>query len=123
MLLILMVTAIMVMVWVIKVWVMLGMGMDIIWVMLGIMDIIWATTERGAPRLNQLPRLMLKLPQRLTPGCTTAVLDTHHTHTAMGIMVMVWVTLPMLDITRTLTTEAAETTTEPWFPVPENSVE
>merc|ERR1719361_2829824 len=113
---------IMVMVWVIMVWVILGIA-AIIWVMLGIMDIIWATMERGAPRLSQLLRLMLKLPQRLTPGCTTAMLDTDSAHTVMGIMVMVWVMLPMLDITRTDITEAAETTTEPWFPVPENSVE
>ena len=33
------------------------------------------------------------------------------------------VMLPMLDITRTLTTEAAEMATEPWFPAPGNSVE
>merc|ERR1712001_604858 len=91
--------------------------------MLDIMDIIWDTMERGAPRLNQLPRLMPKLPQRLTPGCTTAMLATDSTHTAMLIMAMVWATLPMLDITPTLTSEAAETTTEPWFPVPGNSVE
>merc|ERR1711997_702204 len=101
------------------------MGMVIIWVTpIMVTPTTMGTMERGAPRLSQLPRLMLKLPQRLTPGCTTAMLDTQHTHTAMGIMVMVWVMLPMLDITRTLTTEAAETTTEPWFPaLPENSVE
>merc|ERR1712187_421632 len=65
---------IMVMVWVI---------MDIIWVMLPIMVTltIMAIMERGAPRLSQLPRLMPKLPQRLTPGCTTAMLDTDSTHT------------------------------------------
>merc|ERR1719278_2525790 len=79
--------------------------------MLGIMDIILATMETGAPRLSQLPRLMLKLPQRLTPGCTIAMLDTDSTHTVMDIMAMLWVTLPMLDITPTLTSEAAETTT------------
>merc|ERR1719510_2165884 len=122
MLLILMVTVIMVITWV-TVWVILGIT-AIIWVMLGIMDIIWATMERGVPRLSQLPRLMPKLPQRLTPGCTTAMLDTDSTHTVMGIMVMVWVMLPMLDITRTHTTVAAEMATEPWFPVlPGNSVE
>merc|ERR1711981_1260670 len=95
----------------------------IIWVMLDIMDIIWATMERGPPRLNQLPRLLPKPPQRLTPGCTTAMPVTDSTHTVMVIMAMVWAMLPMLDITPTLTTEAAETTTEPWFPVPGNSVE
>merc|ERR1712018_988632 len=94
----------------------------IIWVMLGIMDIIWDTMERGAPRLSQLPRLMPKLPQRLTPGCTTAMLVTDSTHTAM--VIMVWAMLPMPDITPTLTMEAAEMATEPWFPVlPGNSVE
>ena len=33
------------------------------------------------------------------------------------------VMLPMLDITRTLTTEAAEMATELWCPAPGNSVE
>merc|ERR1712158_100319 len=52
--------------------------------------------ERGAPRLSQLPRLMPKLPQRLTPGCIITVL-------AMLLILMA---------------------TEPWFPVlPGNSVE
>merc|ERR1712025_558036 len=100
--------------------------MDIIWVMLPIMVTltIMAIMERGAPRLSQLPRLMPKLPQRLTPGCTTAMLDTDSTHTVTVIMVMVWAMLPMLDITRTLTSEAAEMVTEPWFPaLPGNSVE
>merc|ERR1712001_295040 len=104
----------MVITWV-TVWVILGIT-AIIWVMLDILDIIWDTTERGTPRLNQLPRLMLKLPQRLTPGCTTAMLVTDSTHTVMVIMAMLSATLPMLDITPTLTSEAAETTTEPWFP-------
>merc|ERR1711936_485892 len=83
--------------------------------MLGIMDITLATMERGAPRL--IP----KLPQRLTPGCTTAMLGTDSTHTVM--VIMVWAMLPMPDITRMLTMEAAETTSEPLFPVPGNSVE
>merc|ERR1711913_158111 len=95
--------------------------MAMIWDMLDIMDIIWDTTARGPPRLNQLLRLTLRLPPRLTPGCTTPMLDTDSTHTDMATMV--WATLPMLDITRTLTTEAAEMATEPWFPVPGNSVE
>merc|ERR1719411_264564 len=111
----------MVITWV-TVWDILGIT-AIIWVMLGIMDIIWDTMEREAPMLSQLPRLMPKLPQRPTPGCTTAMLDTDSTHTDMVIMVLVWVMLPMLDITRTLTSEAAEMATEPWFPVPGNSVE
>merc|ERR1711913_249485 len=81
----------------------------IILVTLDIMDITWATTARGPPRLN--------------PGCTTPMLDTDSTHTDMATMAMVWATLPMLDITPTLTSEAAETTTEPWFPAPGNSVE
>merc|ERR1712203_1130804 len=103
-----------IMVWAMAIiWAMLGMRMDIIWVMLDIMDIILATMERGAPRLSQLPRLMPKLPQRLTPGCTTAMLGTDSTHTVM--VIMVWAMLPMPDITRTLTMEAAETTSEPWF--------
>merc|ERR1712083_1130457 len=103
MLLVLMDTDIMVITWVI-------MGMVIIWVTLAIM--VTPTTmdimERGTPRLNQLPRLMPKLPQRLTPGCTTAMLVTDSTHTVMVIMAMVWAMLPMLDITPTLTSEAAE---------------
>merc|ERR1719225_2197447 len=112
-----------IMVWdMVIIWVILG-TMDIIWVMLGIMDIILATMERGAPRLNQLPRLMPKLPQRLTPGCTTAMLVTDSTHMVMVIMAMVWAMLPMLDITPTLTSEGAALATEPWFPVPGNSVE
>merc|ERR1712083_855137 len=111
MLLILMATAIMVMVWAMLVWVIM------------VMDIIWAMMERDPQRLNQLPRLLPKLPQRLTPGCTTAMPVTDSAHTVMVIMAMVWAMLPMLDITPTLTTEAAEMATEPWFPVPGNSVE
>merc|ERR1712048_1463444 len=83
----------------------------------------WDTTARGRLRLNQLPRLMLTLPQRLTPGCTIATLVTDSIHTDTGTTGMVSVMLPMLDITRTLTTEAAEMATEPWFPAPGNSVE
>merc|ERR1719361_904029 len=49
------------------------------------------TTARGPPRPSQLLRLMPRLPQRLTPGCTTAA-------------------LPMLDTTHTPPTEAAEIT-------------
>merc|ERR1719415_333870 len=121
MLLILMVTVIMVITWV-TVWVILGVT-AIIWVTLPIMVTPTTTMERGAPRLSQLPRLMPKLPQRLTPGCTTAMLGTDSTHTVM--VIMVWAMLPMPDITRTLTLEeAAEMATEPRFPVlPENSVE
>merc|ERR1712038_1459359 len=95
------------------------MDMAIIWDMLDIMDIPTATTARGPPRL----RLLLRLPPRLTPGCTTPMLDTDSTHTDMATMAMVWATLPMLDITPTLTSEAAEMVTEPWFPAPGNSVE
>merc|ERR1712062_691379 len=84
---------------------------------------IWDTTARGRLRLNQLPRLMLTLPQRLTPGCTIATLVTDSIHTDTGTTGMGLVTLPMLDITRTLSTEAAEMATEPWFPAPGNSVE
>merc|ERR1712184_17758 len=73
--------------------------------MLGIMDIIWATMERGAPRLSQLPRLMPKLPQRLTPGCIITVLAM--LLILMDTDIMVWATLPMPDITPTLTTEQA----------------
>merc|ERR1719219_1335933 len=111
MLLILMVMGIMAMDWVMLVWVITDMV------------IIWATTERERPRPSQLPRLMPKLPQRPTPGCTTPTLDTDSTPTDMATTAMVWAMLPMLDITRTLTTEAAEMATEPWFPVPGNSVE
>merc|ERR1712083_1165993 len=109
--------------------------MVITWVMLDIMVIIWVTLaimvtlttmdimERGTPRLSQLPRLMPKLPPRLTHGCTTAMLGTDSTHTVMVIMAMVLAMLPMPDTTPTLTMEAAEMATEPWFPVPGNSVE
>merc|ERR1711874_347287 len=83
----------------------------------------WDTTARGRLRLSQLPRLMLTLPQRLTPGCTIATLVTDSTHTDTATTGMGLVMLPMLDITRTLTTEAAEMATEPWFPAPGNSVE
>merc|ERR1739848_672107 len=116
------------MVMVIMVWdttmAMLGMDMVIIWAMLGIMVIIWDTTARGPPRLSQLLRLMLRLPQRLTHGCTTTVLVMPLVLMDTVTMATIWVMLLML-ITRTLTTEqAAEMATEPWFPVPPgNSVE
>merc|ERR1712083_1068370 len=99
--------------------------MVITWVMLDIMVIIWVTLaimvtlttmdimERGMPRLSQLPRLI--------PGCTTAMLGTDSAHTVM--VIMVWAMLPMPDTTPTLTMEAAEMATVPWFPVPGNSVE
>merc|ERR1739848_628130 len=106
---------------------MLGMDMVIIWAMLGIMVIIWDwdTTARGPPRLSQLLRLMLRLPQRLTHGCTTTVLVMPLILMDTVTLAIIWVILLMLDITRTLTTEqAAEMATEPWFPVPPgNSVE
>merc|ERR1712165_561070 len=66
----------------------------------------WDTTARGR--------------QRLTPGCTIATLVTDSIHTDTGTTGMGLVMLPMLDITRTLTTEAAEMATEPWFPAPGN---
>merc|ERR1719331_2401526 len=100
---------------------MLGMDMVIIWAMLGIMVIIWATTARGPPRPNQL----LRLPQRLTPGCTTTVLVMPLVLMDTVTMAIIWVMLLMVDISRTLTTvQAAEMATEPWFPAPPgNSVE
>merc|ERR1711881_634064 len=99
--------------WAMLVWAI--MAMAIIWVML-------ATTARGRPRPSQLPRLMLMLPQRLIPGCTIAMLVTGSIHTDMATTGMGWAMLPMLDITPTLTTEAAEMATEPWFPAPANSL-
>merc|ERR1711992_45704 len=73
-----------------------------------------ATTARG--------RLMLKLPQRLTPGYTITGWDMPLTPTAT--VIMVWAMLPTLAITHTLTTEAAGMATEPWCPAPPgNSVE
>merc|ERR1739848_914864 len=101
------------------------MVMVIMWAMLGIMVIIWDTTARGPPRLSQLLRLMLRLPQRLTHGCTTTVLVMPLVLMDTVTLAIIWVMLLMLDITRTLTTEqAAEMATEPWFPVPPgNSVE
>merc|ERR1712223_1860192 len=55
----------------------------------------WDTTARGRLRLNQLPRLMLTLPQRLTPGCTIATLVTDSIHTDTGTTGMGLVMLPM----------------------------
>merc|ERR1712024_258710 len=107
--------------WAMLVWAI--MAMAIIWVMLDTTATTSATTARGRPRLNQLPRLMLMLPQRLIPGCTIAMLVTGSIHTDMGTTGMGWDMLPMLDITPTLTTEAAETTSEPWFPAPSNSLD
>merc|ERR1711992_43484 len=98
--------------------------MVIIWVTLPIMDtmLTMATTARGRLRLNLLPRLMLKLPQRLTPGYTITGWDMPLTPTAT--VIMVWAMLPTLAITHTLTTEAAGMATEPSCPVPPgNSVE
>merc|ERR1712024_143714 len=107
--------------WAMLVWA--TMAMAIIWVMLDTTATTSATTARGRPRLNQLPRLMLKLPQRLIPGCTIAMLVTGSIHTDMATTGMGWAMLPMLDITPTLTTEAAEMAMEPWFPAPANSLD
>merc|ERR1711992_364349 len=83
-----------------------------------------ATTARGRLRLNLLPRLMPKLPQRLTPGCTITGWDMPLTPTAMVIMDMVWLMLATMDISHTLPTEAAEMATELSCPAPPgNSVE
>merc|ERR1711953_1247166 len=97
----------------------------IIWATLPIMDTLttMATTERGRLRPNLLPRLMLKLPQRLTRGCTIAALDMPLTPTAMVITDMVWLMPDTMDISHTLPTEAAEMATELWCPAPGNSVE
>merc|ERR1740129_1059171 len=73
------------------------------------------TTARDPPRPSH--------PQRLTPGCTTAALDMPAIPTDTDITAMVWATLPMLDTTHTPPTEAAEITTELWFPAPGNSVD
>merc|ERR1719239_822634 len=111
-------------IWDMLVWVTVVMDMAIIWAMLDMdMVIIWDITARGLPRLNQLLRLMLRLPQRLTPGCTITDLDMPLVLMDMVTMVIIWDTLPMLDITPTPTTEAAEITSEPTFPAPGNSVE
>merc|ERR1711884_682401 len=67
-----------------------------------------ATTARGRLRLNLLPRLMLKLPPRLTPGCTITGWDMPLTPTATVIMDTVWLMLATMDISHTLPTEAAE---------------
>merc|ERR1712051_1050324 len=66
---------------------------------------------------------MLRLPQRLTPGCTITDSAMPLVLMDMVTMAIIWVTLPMLDITPTPTTEAAEITSEPTFPAPGNSVE
>merc|ERR1711994_891359 len=99
--------------------------MVIIWATLPIMDTLttMATTERGRLRPNLLPRLMLKLPQRLTRGCTIAALDMPLTPMAMVITDMVWLMPDTMDISHTLPTEAAEMATELWCPAPVNSVE
>merc|ERR1712088_1073863 len=81
------------------------------------------TTARGPPRPSQLLRLMPRLLPRLTPGCTTATLATDSTHTATVTTATTSATPPMPDTTHTPPTEAAEMATEPWFPVPGNSVE
>merc|ERR1711997_1118729 len=102
------------------VWVILRTTTD----MLHTVITISATMERGTPRLNQLPRLLPKLLQRLTPGCTIAMLVTDSTHTDMATTAMVWAMPPMPDITPTRTMVAAEMAMEPWFPAPPvNSVE
>merc|ERR1712226_1467466 len=96
------------------------------WATLPTMAILTATTDttaRGPPRPSQLLRLMPRLPQRLTPGCTTAALDMPAIPTGTDITAMVWATLPMLDTTHTPPTEAAEMATEPWFHAPGNSVD
>merc|ERR1712020_554829 len=105
------------------VWAIMATAMGITWDMLDTTATTSATTARGRPKLNQLPRLTLKLPQRLIPGCTTAALVMLLARTDMGITDSIWAILAMLDITPTLTTEAAEITTEPMFPVPGNSVD
>merc|ERR1711881_32627 len=107
--------------WAMLVWAI--MAMAIIWVMLDTTVTTSATTARGRPRPSQLPRLMLMPPQRLIPGCTIAMLVTGSIHTDMVTTGMGWAMLPMLDITPTLTTEAAEMATEPWFPAPANSLD
>merc|ERR1711936_145453 len=102
------------------VWVILRTTTD----MLHTVITIWDTMERGTPRLNQLPRLLPKLPQRPTPGCTIAMLVTDSTLTDMATTAMVWAMPPMPDITPTRTMVAAEMAMEPWFPAPPgNSVE
>merc|ERR1712176_288585 len=89
--------------WAMLVWA--TMAIAIIWVMLVTTATTSATTARGRPRLNQLPKLMLMLPQRLILGCTIAMLVTGSIHTDMATTGMGWAMLPMLDITPTLTTE------------------
>merc|ERR1712088_904367 len=108
--------------WAMLVWAIVATAMDITLDMLDTTATTSATMARGRPKLNQLPKLMLKLPQRLIPGCTTAALVMLLTRTDMGITDIIWAMLAMLDITPTLTTEAAEMATEPMFPVPGNSV-
>merc|ERR1719264_55909 len=111
-------------IWVTLVWVTVVMDMAIIWAMLDMgMVIIWDITARGPPRPSPLLRLMLRLPQRLTHGCTITDLATLPVLMDMVTMAIIWDTLPMLDITPTPTTEAAEMATEPTFPAPGNSVE
>merc|ERR1719264_1887568 len=78
-------------IWVTLVWVTVVMGMAIIWAMLGMdMVIIWDITARGPPRLNQLLRLMLRLPQRLTHGCTITDLATLPVLMDMVTMAIIW---------------------------------
>merc|ERR1712010_212965 len=78
---------------------MLDTDMVIIWVTLDMdMVIIWATTARGPPRLNQLLRLMLRLPQRLTHGCTITDLATLPVLMDMVTMAIIWVTLVWVTV-------------------------
>merc|ERR1719420_1489083 len=71
-----------------------------------------ATMARGRLRPSLLLRLMPKLPQRLTPGCTITGWDMPLTPTAMVITDMVWLMPDTMDISHTLPTEAAEMATE-----------
>merc|ERR1712088_249 len=54
--------------WAMLVWAIVAMAMDITWDMLDTTATTLATMARGRPKLNQLPKLMLKLPQRLILG-------------------------------------------------------
>merc|ERR1719445_1964599 len=76
-----------------------------------------ATTAKDPLRPSPPPRLMPRPALRPTPGYTTTVWVMLPVPMATDTTVITSDMLPMLDTTPTLIMEAAETATEPWFPV------
>merc|ERR1719216_658828 len=76
-----------------------------------------ATTAKDPLRPSPPPRLMPRPALRPTPGCTITDWDMLPVPMATVTTATTSDMLPMLDTTLTLITEAAGTTTEPWFHV------